>query len=97
MKAIMLFTGGGPIVVLTSYPAVDDPGLVDKLRGKGIEKFIAQEVPLELARERYSDHFTQVEHDLRDSDDLRVLDYDGARAFRLFRFAELGPPITHEP
>ncbi len=35
-------------------------------------------------------------HDLRESDDLRVLDFNGARAFRLFRLAELGSPIMHE-
>ena len=29
--------------------------------------------------------------DLHESDDLRILDYNGERAFRLFRLAELGP------
>jgi hypothetical protein len=29
--------------------------------------------------------------------DLRILDYNGERAFRLFRLAELGTPILHEP
>ena len=31
-----------------------------------------------------------------ESDDLRVLDFNGDRAFRLFRFSELGPPIMYE-
>ena len=36
--------------------------------------------------------------DLRETDDLRILDYNnGDRAFRLFRLSELGPPIHHEP
>jgi len=26
-----------------------------------------------------------------------VLDYDGSRAFKLFRFSELGSPLLHEP
>ena len=97
MKAIMLMTGSGPLTVLTSYPSPTDPRLLAKLRAKGIEKFIAYEVPLELAQERYGGHFTIVTQDLKETDDLRVLDYDGQRAYRLFRFAELGPAVMHEP
>ena len=77
MKAIMLMTGSGPLTVLTSYPSPTDPRLLAKLRAKGIEKFIAYEVPLELAQERYGGHFTIVKQDLKETDDLRVLDYDG--------------------
>jgi hypothetical protein len=97
MKTFMLFTGGGPLVVLTSHASATDPGLLAKLRAKRIERFIAYEVPLELARTRYGGHFDLVERDLRQTDDLRVLDFDGQRTFRLFRFAELGPPLAHEP
>ena len=60
MKAIMLMTGSGPLTVLTSYPSPTDPRLLAKLRAKGIEKFIAYEVPLELAQERYGGHFAIV-------------------------------------
>jgi hypothetical protein len=97
MKAFMLFTGSGPLVILTSHGSVTEPGLVDKFRAKGIEKFIAHEIPLSLARERYGGHFEVVIKDLHESDDLRILDYNGERAFRLFRLAELGRPILHEP
>ena len=97
MNAIMLITGSGPIVILTSYASPTAPGLLEKLRVKGIAKFIAYEIPLELAEERYGRHFTVVAHDLHESDDLRVLDYDGSRAFKLFHFSELSTPITHEP
>ena len=31
------------------------------------------------------------------ADDLRILDYNGERAFHLFRLAELGKPILYEP
>ncbi|MCP4615524.1 MAG: hypothetical protein GY844_03705, partial [Bradyrhizobium sp.] len=65
--------------------------------GKGIEKFIAYEIPIGLARERYGAHFSLVQGDLRQADDLRVLDYDGSRAFKLFRFDELGAPQLQEP
>lgn len=96
MKCFMLFPGSGPLVILTSHEAVTDPSLLEKLKAKGIEKFIAFEIPVDLARERYGAHFMIVERDLDEKDDLRILDYDGQRAFRRFRFRELGAPIQHE-
>jgi hypothetical protein len=96
MKAFLLLTGSGALLILTSHESIEAPDLVQKLRTKGIEKFIACEVPLDSARERYGGHFDVVSHDLRQSDDLRVLDYNGERAFRLFRFGELGPQVIHE-
>jgi hypothetical protein len=97
MRVFMLFTGSGPLVILTSHKSVIEPGLLDKFAAKGIDKFVAHEIPLTLARERYGGHFDVVTRDLHESDDLRILDYNGERAFRLFRLAELGAPILHEP
>jgi hypothetical protein len=39
---------------------------------------------------------TSVESDLHETDDLRVLDFNGQRVFQLFRFDELGAPILQE-
>lgn len=86
-----------PLVILTSYASVTDPGLLRKLAGKGIAKFVAFEIPLDKAEERYGAHFFVVKHDLREADDLRILDYNGQRAFGLFRFDELSEPLVHEP
>jgi hypothetical protein len=97
MKAIMLVCGNGPLVILTSYESATHPALVERLMAKGINKFLAYEIPLELARERYGGHYHSVTGNLRESDDLRVLDYNGHRIFELFRFDELGPPVIHEP
>ena len=97
MKVFMLYTGSGPMVIMTSYRKVEAPGLLDKLTAKGIHKFIAYEIPLELARKRYGAHFDMVRGNLDESDDLRVLDYNGERAFRLFRFDELGRARKREP
>jgi hypothetical protein len=97
MKAFMLFTGSGTLVILTSFDSATSPGLLARLKAKGIDKFVAREIPLELARTRYGSHFAMVEQNVKESDDLRILDVDGQRAFRLFRFAELGQPITVEP
>lgn len=97
MKVAMLFTGSGPLVILTSHESLTSPALLDTLAAKGIDKFIAYEIPQEMARQRYGGHYDVVAGDLHESDGLRVLDYNGERAFRLFRFDELGPPVLHEP
>jgi hypothetical protein len=97
MKAYMLMTGSGPIVVLTSHASILDSALIEKLADKGIEKFIAYEIPIDLAEQCYGTHFAVVRGDLRETDDLRVLDEDGERAFKLFRFDELGPSLAYEP
>jgi hypothetical protein len=96
MKALFLFTGSGPLVILTSHAAVTDPVLLGKLHAKGIDKFIAHELPLDTVKQRYGHHFDVVIEDLHETDDLRVLDYNGERAFRLFRLDELGEPIRFE-
>ena len=96
MKALMLLTGGGSMVILTSFASPTASSLIEKLAGKGINKFIAYELPIELAKERYGKHFAMVQQDLRESDDLRVLDYNGERAFNLFRFDEMGPATLYE-
>lgn len=96
MNAFFLFTGSGPLVILSSHKSIDDPLLLSKLSAKGIDKFIAHSIPIDLARSRYGQHFDVVSQDLRETDDLRVLDFDGARAFQLFKFNEMGPPVTYE-
>ena len=96
MKLALLFTGSGPLVIATSYASLTAPGLIEKLRSKGIEKFIAHELPIELVRQRYGGHFEVAMHDLYETDDLRVVDFNGERAFRLFHLTELGTPIPFE-
>ncbi len=97
MKAGIFFTGSGPILILTSYESLIDSRLVEKLTTKGIKKFLAFDVPLEVAREKYGQHYKVITGDLHQQDDLRVLDYDGHHVFNLFRLGELGQPIFYEP
>ncbi len=97
MKVFMLMAGSGPLVILTSHASIEDPEILEKLAAKGLDKFLAYEVPFDLAKQRYGGHFTVVANDLHETDDLRVLDYNGERAFRLFTFTELGTPMVHEP
>jgi len=97
MKAGIFVTGSGPVLILTSYDALTDPRLVEKLATKGIKKFIAFEVPVESAKTKYGHHFSVILGDLHQQDDLRVLDYDGHHIFGNFMLKELGTPIFHEP
>ena len=97
MKVYMVMTASGPIVVLTSHASLLDADLIKKLLEKSVEKFIGYEIPVDIAEQRYGTHFSVVKGGLRETDDLRVLDEDGDRAFALFRFDELGPAMVYEP
>ena len=96
MKAGIVMTGTGPILILTSYDSLDDPLLARKLAAKGIKKFIAYEVPTEGLSEKYGEHYDLVMGDLHQSDALRVLDYNGHHVYGNFLLKELGEPIFHE-
>ena len=97
MKSFLLMTGSGPLVILTSREFMEDATLLGKLQEKGIEKFVAYELPLELARERYGGHYVAVMNDWLETVDLRVLAFIGERAFGLFSLSELGEAQIHEP
>ncbi len=96
MKAGIFFTGTGPILILTSYNTLSDANLVDKLATKGIKKYIAYEVPEDKVKERYGQHYNVILGDLNQTDDLRVLDYDGHHVFYNFSLKEIGEPVYHE-
>ena len=96
MNAAMIFSGSGPLVILTSHEGLEDPKLLERLSGKGISKFIAYPIPIDTLKSKYGVHFDIVCRDLHETDDLRVLDFDGRRAMELLPFSELGDPIYHE-
>jgi hypothetical protein len=96
MKAGIYFTGTGPILILTSYDSLNSADLLEKLATKGIKKFIAFEVSEDIVKEKYGQHFSVIMGDLHQSDDIRVLDYDGHHVFYNFSIKELGEPIFHE-
>jgi hypothetical protein len=97
MKSGIIFTGTGPILILTTFGSFDDPNLVEKLMVKGILKYIACELPLDKVKEKYGNHYTVILGDLNQTDDLRVLDYNGYNVFYNFAFSDMGKPIYHEP
>ena len=96
MKAGILFTGTGPILILTTYDSFTDQGLIMKLKAKGIKKFIAYEVSEDLVKGKYGNHYNVILGDLKQEDDLRVLDYDGHHIFKSFSLKDLGEPILFE-
>ena len=77
MKAGIIFTGTGPSPISTTFDSLNDPKLVKKLKTKGINKYIASELPLEKVKAKYGNRYNVVLGDLHQSDDLRVLDYNG--------------------
>lgn len=95
MKAGIIFTGTGPILILTTYESFEDPKFVEKLDVKGIKKFIASELPFEKGKAKYGNHYSVVMGDLSQTNDLRVLDYSGCNVFYNFSFSEMGKPVYH--
>lgn len=96
MKAGIFFTGTGPVLLLTSYEALDDPRLIEKLYSKGIKKFIAYEVEEYKVKQRYGQQYKVILGDLRQTDDLRILDYDGHHVFYKFSLHELGESFLYD-
>lgn len=97
MKAFILFSGSAPLLLLTSYESARDAQFIEKLAARGMKKFVAYEVPEDLVKQIYGKHYNRVMEDLHQSDDLRVLDYDGYHVVNTFSFKTLGKPVLYEP
>lgn len=96
MKAGIIITGSGSILVLTSVDRFEHPDFVGALKQKGINKYILFEAPEELVRSRYGQHYSVTMSDLKQSDVLRIVDVDGQRIFRNFDLETLRGPIFHQ-
>jgi hypothetical protein len=96
MKGILVFGGGGLLLLLSSYPTIDHPELVEKLHAKGLEKYIAYEVPVDRCRDLYGHRYRDIVRDLETSNDMRVLDFDGHHIFLNFSLRTLGLPYVHD-
>lgn len=92
-RSYLIFTGTGPILVLSTYPKLTDERLVEKLRHKGIDKFLAYEVDLDAVQSQYTTSFEGVVGNLRGIEDIRVLDFNGHQIMANFSLQELGDPI----
>ncbi len=96
-RTFLIFTGTGPILILSTYPELTDERLVSKLRYKGINKFIAYEVDNDAVQERYPQSYGNIAEDLREVEDIRVLDFNGHQIMANFSLEELGEPIKFGP
>ena len=96
MKAGIIFTGSGPILILTTYDTFSEEKFIAKLQQKNIRKFIAVDVPVDMCAQRYGNHYNVILNDLKQDDDLRVLDYNGHTVLHNFKFDEWGPEFRYE-
>jgi hypothetical protein len=96
MRAYLVFTENGPILLMTSCSSITDGRLLDSLCRKGIGKFIAYEVPLDAVHRAYGLPFEVVASDLEHGRQARVLDFDGPHILECLSLSELGKPIRYE-
>lgn len=96
MRSFLVLTENGPLLVMTSHSCITEGALLDSLRRKGIDKFIAYEVPTDRLHEYYGLPFEVIAADIERGKDLRVLDFDGPHIFNCLSFAELGRAIHYE-
>ena len=96
MRAYLVFTETGPILILTSCQDITDTPLVQALQRRGIDKFIAYEVSTDEVHRMYGVPFEVVAADLEHGKEMRVLDFNGPHIFDTFTLSELGTPIPFE-
>jgi hypothetical protein len=96
MRAYLVFTENGPILMMTSCASITDGCMLDSLCKKGIGKFIAYEVPLEAVHQAYGLPFEVVASDLKHGRQVRVLDFNGPHILDSFSLSDLGRPIRYE-
>jgi len=53
----MLFVASGSLALLNSYASATDDNVLRKLKAKGMEKFLAFDILMKLARDRYGARF----------------------------------------
>jgi hypothetical protein len=96
MRAYLVFTETGPILIMTSCPHITEQPLVDALNRRGVDKFIAYEVSIEEVHRLYGVPFEVVAADLEQRKDMRVLDFNGPHLIDTFPLSDLGAPIAYE-
>jgi nucleotide-binding universal stress UspA family protein len=93
IHTFVIFTGTGPILTVFTYPDIRDERLVHKLRDKGVDNFIAYDVDRAMVEARYPHTYHNIVEDLRGTEDIRVLDFNGHQIMANFRLEEFGEPV----
>jgi len=96
MRSFLLLTGTGPVLLLTKCTSITEETLVTHLEERGIDKFIAFEVPVSKVHELYGVPFEVVAADLDRGRDMRILDYNGRHIFSNFDLEDFGQPTFYE-
>lgn len=96
MRAYLVFTETGPILLLTSCSVITEDSLLGALDERGIRKFIAYEVPVDSVHRLYGVPFEIVASDLERGNQMRVLDFNGPHILDVFSLSDLGRPIPYE-
>ncbi len=95
MRCHIVNCGTTNILIVSNLTSSSMPDLQERLRANEINKMILREVPVELVRERYGEHFDKLVAKMGDKQ-FRVVDFNGASIFKRFSFSEMGEPITWE-
>jgi hypothetical protein len=90
MKAAIIFSGTGPILIISTYENLLNENIATALKNKGMKKYILSEVSVEKCRELYGNHFALVAETMNPEGDIRVLDFDGSHVFINFSFKDMG-------
>jgi len=96
MRAYLVFTPTGLILLLTSCSCITEDSLLVALERMGIDKFIAYEVPVDLVHRSYGVPFEVVASDIERGKEMRVLDFNGTHIFDTFKLSDLGQPVAYE-
>ena len=96
MRSFLVLTQTGPILVLTRCTSITEASLIRHFERRGIDKFIAYELPVDRVHELYGVPFEIVAADLEQGRDMRILDYNGPHIFSTFDFNDLGAPTLYE-
>jgi hypothetical protein len=94
--AYLVVTEGGSMVVLTSRPAIDDARALGALERRGVDRFIAWELPLEVVRRAYGAACDVILGELAQGTEMRVLDFNGPHIFANVPLSRLGRQVRHE-
>jgi len=97
MKAAVLFTGTGPILIVTNFDSFSNPRFIVQIKSRGIDKFIAYEVPIDVTKQKYGGYYNVVMAGLRPRDDMRVMDTNGHRIFHNYKIKNFTEAFTYEP
>jgi len=96
MRSFLLLTGTGPVLLLTKCTSITEDTPVNLLKERGIDKFIAFELPVSKVHQLYGVPFDVVAADVDRGRDMRILDYNGRHIFSSFDLEDFGQPTLYE-